>query len=177
MDHYLLLQCFAFDPHVWGTVPELVGAVIAICSLGFILKQLRSVQISLQTSAYAVLWKNWIEIDRFFSEKPSLRPYFYNDKSLSEEDPAKPERISEIKAAMEMVLDSYAGIYHIRTAIPKDDLAPYYNFMKNTYSTQHAFQEFVNSMANFYDPKFMKLLGVPDDLIKTCVPTRTATHG
>jgi hypothetical protein len=64
-----------------------VQAIVSIVGFIVIIIQLRQVKRSLQSDAHSKLYTHYLEMTKVFLQKPQLRAYFYEGKTLDQSTP------------------------------------------------------------------------------------------
>jgi hypothetical protein len=89
-------------PERWTDVAQgFVPIAVALAGVPFIWYQLREVNRSVQGETLSELYGHYHDVVSIFLERPHLRPYFYENKTL--DDFADPELRSQVRTMCELI--------------------------------------------------------------------------
>ncbi|MGH6926319.1 MAG: hypothetical protein ACRED5_21530 [Propylenella sp.] len=86
------------------TLAAVVQALASIAAFVFIIFQVTQINRSIKGATQDRVYAHYTEICKIFLQKPYLRPYFYENKELLEDDPRYPHLRSEIDFMSETIL-------------------------------------------------------------------------
>jgi hypothetical protein len=94
---------------------NIIAVVVSICALLFTVYQGYLQRKSYQEQVFQGFVSLWLDCDNVFIEKPELRPYFYENKPISSQEP----QFNEVMAVAEMFDDVFSYSMKQTAAIPK----------------------------------------------------------
>jgi len=116
---------------------SIVAVLISLCALSVTLYESIQTRKSLREQTYQGFIGTWFDLGRIFIEYPELRPYFYDNLALTEND----ENYQRVMAIAVFYDDCFAYTESQATYIPKD-LKESYNKYKDRIESMNAFREF-----------------------------------
>jgi hypothetical protein len=128
-----------------------VGAAVATLGLGFVIRQLRLGYKALEGQTRAAIYQMSQSTYKIFIDRPELRPYFYNNLALPDEDPER----SRVLAAAELLCDYFEHVYFSRKNLPKELSDTWISYMKMLYDGSSAMKFYVDTMSSQYSESFL----------------------
>jgi len=151
------------DPTLLAALAGILGAVIGSILGGvFALKATkRQIEVMLEQSRGDVnerLYSQSLEIMRFFAENPELRPYFYDNKDLSNAETER-EKLKVLSAA-EMV-SGFMELVALQLAQQPEEIQPRWKaYIVDAYNSSSIIREHVATCAAWYADDFLRILPV-----------------
>jgi hypothetical protein len=109
--------------------------------------QTAKVSASLKSSVYSGITEATLTVDRLFIDHPELRPYFYSEKLVSEND----TDYHKVLAAAEYILDFFSAIVmqakHFPEIWPRLEWEEY---MVDMFARSPALCDYLKSVSNWY---------------------------
>jgi hypothetical protein len=135
-----------------------VGLML-VTATGFIFlwKQLRDGRQSLENQTRWQIYQLSFHVYRMLVELPNLRPYFYENKAVPEDEPAK----SQVFAAAELMLDYFENIFLSKEAVDPDTWEVWKRYMRQLCTTSPALRAFAEG-SQAYEPRFVQILREED---------------
>ena len=130
----------------WCTAGVGLGGII------FVLKQIRQVKISLQSSTNERLMAESLEILRFLAEHPGNYDYFYHGK-----EPPKTQS-EDLKCATEMIANYLEHVVLQKDTLPKHVQESWYTFVTDTYARSPVVRWHLNEYRKWYDDRLHKMV-------------------
>ncbi|MEK6334005.1 MAG: hypothetical protein AABM67_03590 [Acidobacteriota bacterium] len=149
------------DPTLLAALAGIMGAVIGSILGGvFALKATkRQIEVMLEQSRGDVnerLYSQSLEIMRFFAENPELRPYFYDNKDLSQAETER-EKLKVLSAA-EMV-SGFMELVALQLAQQPEEIQPRWKaYIVDSYDSSSVIREHVATCAGWYADDFLRIL-------------------
>ena len=149
------------DPTIVATVAGLVGVVLGAVIGGVfsLLAAKRQVAVMLQHSRGDInerLYSQSLEIMRFFAENPEVRPYFYDNKKLSEAE-SDLERLKVLSTA-EMVA-GFMELVALQLAEQPEEIQPRWKaYIVDGYDSSVVLREHISSCMPWYADDLLRLL-------------------
>jgi hypothetical protein len=135
-----------------------VSGILSLFALSAVVWQLDGLREQMRSTALQGIWTTWIDIDKWFMEHHSLRPFYY-EPNFDLNGISKPPTETELDCASETLLDCYAHIFAQRPALGEDDYKALTRYMRGVYANQPVFRRFVDNKAkDWYDEKFIHFL-------------------
>src|SRR5262245_22475567 len=104
----------------WADIAQGVGAigglVLGVIGFAAIWFQIKQVQLAIRADTLERLFLHGFEIIRFMADHPETRPYIFEGRSLSPDDP----NTNNVIAVLEMGTDYLQHIAHNRKLIGED---------------------------------------------------------
>ncbi|MCA1566133.1 MAG: hypothetical protein LC803_10945 [Acidobacteria bacterium] len=149
------------DATILGAIAGIVGGVIgAVVGGVFALKaakqQIKVMAAQSQGSVNERLYNQNFELMRFLAEHPKLRPYFYENKELSEAETAE-EKLQVLSAA-EMIAGFLELVALQMSEIPEGIQLRWQNYIIDEYNSSSVLREHFNTYGDWYAEEFLRLL-------------------
>jgi hypothetical protein len=164
------------DPTIIATIAGVLGVILgAVIGGVFSLKATkRQVEVMLLQSRGDVnerLYSQSLEIMRFFAENPEVRPYFYDNKDLSEA-PTELEKLRVLSTA-EMV-SGFMELVALQLAEQPAEIQPRWKaYILDQYNSSAVLREHVDTCRAWYAEDYLRLLPASSSAISTqTVPAR-----
>ena len=138
-------------------VQATTGVLSVIVTLvGFFLlwRQIKQVDLSSRRQTHSYLYTHQDSITRFFIEHPDLRPFFYENVELSNNEADS----VIIKPVTEMVADFSEHIYLQLPNLPKDVSGGWEFYMKNLYNRSPILRTHFDVNGDWYSDEFVKTI-------------------
>jgi hypothetical protein len=107
------------------TFVETLAGVFGVLGVFLLVWQLNQAQESIRSDTINQIYGHMVEIDKFFFEHPELKPYFYDDKYIGEDNPLFDQseasfemHRAQVYATTEMIADFFSeallGVSHLK---------------------------------------------------------------
>jgi hypothetical protein len=141
-----------------GAIATCVGAIGTIVSLIFLYHQVKGLKSTIEnseSSSYLNMLELMVSIDRFFIDKPELKPYFYNNKEVDAKDPIEKDRLESVA---EMMMDFFEAVYHQKGSLPVATFNAYKRYMRRIYEHSPVLKDFLgkNEWGQLYPEQFIR---------------------
>lgn len=104
---------------------ETLAAVFGVFAVFLLVWQLYQAQESIRSDTINQIYSHMVEIDKFFIEHPELKPYFYDNKYIGEENLLLDTKVTsfekhkaQVYATTEMIADFFSesllGVSHLK---------------------------------------------------------------
>lgn len=150
-----------------GAIATCVGAIGTIVSLIFLYRQIKGLKRTIEnseSSSYLSMLELMVTIDRFFIEKPELKPYFYGNKEVDAKDPVEKDRLESVA---EMIMDFFEAVYHQQGSLPAATVAAYESYMRKIYNHSPVLKDFLgkNEWGQLYPQQFVRAVTGGDNAL------------
>ena len=135
----------------WSLIVSIIGIVIQILAFAWVIITLRESDYSFKRGVYGSA-ATWIfDLDRAFIEKPYLRPYFYDGKTI---EPGDKKLHEEALAMAEYMSDTFEiFLTHRFKAEHAEPDKAWLNWMDSTLNNSPILQEYLTSHETWLDSK------------------------
>lgn len=101
----------------WTDVAQLGVAIV-----GFVLiwLQLAKLKKALAGDAYTSLYEQYVDVCKLFLQKPHLRPYFYEQRTVDSREPGSEKTLAEIEIVAELMVGLLEHAALQQDSIPKE---------------------------------------------------------
>lgn len=138
----------------WLTaIASCVSAVIAVVGVPFILLQLRDVRRSQFSNSISSVYETFVQLDRFFIEKPEYRAFVYEQKPR-EDIPTALQPAAESVA--EFVTDIMYQAFNQKAAIGLSLFAPEVAYIQGLFRSP-LMRNFLSSHKEWYKEEFVTM--------------------
>jgi hypothetical protein len=141
----------------WNAVAAIgqwAGALVTLGGFYFVTQQLRRERSALETQTSAQVYQGSIGILNLFIDRPELRPYFYDDVPLPEQEPER----SRVLAACEVMADHWENTCLSGQSLHADTLRVWSAYMVRVYRRSPALRAFLLREGHCYSNEFLALL-------------------
>jgi hypothetical protein len=114
--------------------------VVSVVSVILVIWQIRNLIRSIHTQTYQRVYELMIEIDKFFIDNPTLKPYFYPDTDIKADETVEKEKLLSIA---EMMMDYFDNVYHQRGCMPRHTFSGFREFMRNVFTNSQIIREYL----------------------------------
>jgi len=156
------------DPTLLAALTGILGTVIgAVLGGVFALKATkRQVEVMLEQAREDVherLYSQSLEIMKFFAENPEVRPYFYDNKDLT--NAGELERLKVLSTA-EMV-SGFMELVALQVKQQPADIQPRWRaYIEDTYNSSGAIREHLTACEAWYAEDLLRLLPAKSSAVK-----------
>jgi hypothetical protein len=150
------------DPTIIAAIAGVLGVILGAVIGGiFALKATkRQVEVMLLQSRGDVnerLYNQSLEIMRFFAENPELRPYFYDNKALSN----APTDLERLKVLSTAEISGFMELVSLQMAEQRQDIQPRWTaYIVDGYNSSSVLREHLDTCTAWYADDFLRLLPV-----------------
>ncbi|MBI5301509.1 MAG: hypothetical protein HY868_05175 [Chloroflexi bacterium] len=149
MDNETLLAIAAVIQALVG----LIGVPALLYSLAQLRNQTREQTKATNATIYQNLEGTMIEIDRFFVDHADLRPYFYNNKEIAEED----SEYDRVLSTAEMMMDFADFVLTHRINMPDYPWVEWERYFQDIYVSSPALRKLWNEKQDWFLDDFKPL--------------------
>jgi hypothetical protein len=97
-----------------------VQAIASVVGFVVIIYQIRQLKRAVQSDTHSKLYSHYLEVTKLWLQKPQLRPYFYEGKTLDESAPNYQDMRREIDVMCEVILGLLEHAVLQKTNLPGD---------------------------------------------------------
>jgi hypothetical protein len=152
--------------HVLVTLVTIASAVVAMLAAvaagwqaGLIRKQVRHDRDLATATLYQSIAGRFVEIDKFFVDRPQLRPYFYDDEALPADDMLR----NQVLASAEMIFD-LAECCYASAPVLRGRASDWDQYFGLLYRNSPALRAYAADYAQFYpDAVYLAFLSSSSD--------------
>jgi hypothetical protein len=142
---------------VAGVLGGIIGAVVGgLYTLRAATKQIEVMMVQLRGDVNERLYNQNLEIMHFFAENPKLRPYFYDNKELTESE--SEEEKMKILGTAEMVAGFMELVAIQITEIPEPIQARWKKYIVDEYNSSPVLRQTFERQADWYADEILKIL-------------------
>jgi hypothetical protein len=138
-----------------GTI---AGVVVSLIGFIFVSVQLRQNRSTIEGQIHALVYQLGNGIYIMFIEHPELRPYFYDNKPLPQDETER----EKVFAAAEMLCDFFEYVVHGRTTMAKQLRQGWLTYMRAMYSDSTCLQHYLENYKINYTSEFIKIISSLD---------------
>lgn len=141
----------------FGEIAQIVQAGAAVAALGIsllVVIQIRQTKRSIEHSSNVAMYTMSSEFYKFLAENHELRPYFYDNKFVTEQDINK----DKIYAACEYLADFFEFVHIEKNKLKKELKDSWESYMKNIYENSPAFRDYISDNEGSYTKEFIEKL-------------------
>jgi hypothetical protein len=126
---------------------------VAIVSVALVLYQIKNLVASIHSQTYQRIYELMIQIDRFFIENPTIKPYFYPSANIVPEDVEREKLLS----VSEMMIDYFDSVYHQRVCMPPRTFDGFKEYMQSIFRNSEILQEYlkISGREKWYPKDFL----------------------
>ena len=130
--------------------------LVSVVSVLLVLYQIQNLVKSIHSQTYQRIYELMIQIDRFFIDNPKLKPYFYPNTTITDEDVDKEKLLS----VSEMMMDYLDNVYHQRACMPSHTFDGFREYMQSVYRSSETLQNYLalSGREKWYPKDFLECI-------------------
>src|SRR2546423_6140470 len=142
----------------WPIITQAIASVayVFVTLIGFLLirRQIKQVDFSTRRDAYGELYTQQHSITRFFLDHPTLRPFFYDNEPIVDDD----AEYKKVMVVAEMIADFSEHIYMQLPSLPPDIQRGWQSYLKYIFDHSPAVRAHFKDKGDWYSFDFVQFL-------------------
>jgi hypothetical protein len=142
---------------------SVAGVVVAIAGFVFIAYQIRQIGQAGRAGAHASIFSHYLEVTRLMLDNPEIRPYLYDGKKLSPDDP----NYAKVLFACEVFGDFYEHVSLQRENLPHQSLECWDKAIADRYRRNPTLRTYLDARRHLYAPELFSAVQRGSELLDT----------
>ncbi len=136
-------------------IATVAAAIVASAALLLVYIQVSHVKRQLKSSTNVALYEQMIAIDRYFVDRPALKPFIYGNKTISNDD----VDYGKIRSLAEMMSDLMEHAYIQKDNLPCDVWPGWVAYMRDLYDASPTIRQHLHESATWYAGNILREIG------------------
>jgi hypothetical protein len=147
----------------WTDVLQAFGSIgamfVAIIGFALLIYQIKQIERTIIGDTHGKLYAQAFEIMKLIAEHPQIRPYLYDNKDYSKEDP----NYNQIMCFAEILADFLEHISLQKLNMSEDIWPRWEIYIKDCYTDSRALREYFEKYSTLYGDDILNILGIKNN--------------